>query len=71
MATPMTSVFEHSNKRDFYDVMDIEEEDTTNKPKKHKLDDVGNLVHVAGGKGKKKKVKVKGPAFEVQEYEFA
>ena len=28
--TPLASVSEHSNKRDFTDVMDIEEEDTTN-----------------------------------------
>ena len=67
----MASVSEHSNKRDFSNVMDIEEEDTTNTPKKQNLDDAGQLVHAAGGKGKKKQVKVKFPTFEVQEYEFS
>ena len=57
--TPLASISENSNKRDFSDAMDIEEEDTTNTQKKQKLDDVGQLVHVAGGKGKKKQVKVK------------
>ena len=69
--TALSSVSEHSNKRDFSDVMDTEEEDATNTPKKQKLDDARKLVHVAGGKGKKKQLKVKGPAFEVQEYEFS
>ena len=69
--TPLASVSENCNKRDFSDSMDTEEEDTTNTPKKQKLDDVGKLVQVAGGKGKKKQLKVKGPAFEVQEYEFS
>ena len=68
---PLASVSENSNKRDFSDVMDTEEEDTTNTPKKQNLDDARNLVWVAGGKGNKKQLKVKGPAFEVQEYEFS
>ena len=69
--TPLASVFEHSNKRDFSDVMDTKEKDTTNTPKKQKLDDAGQLVQGASEKGKKKQVKVKGPTFEVQEYDFS
>ena len=35
------------------------------------MDDAGKLVQVAGGKCKKKQIKVKGPTFKVQEYEFS
>ena len=69
--TPLASVSEHSNKRDFSDIMDTEEEDTTNTPKKQKQDDAGKMVQVASEKVKKKKVKVKEPSFEVEEYEFS
>ena len=50
----LASVSEHTNKSIFFDVMDIEEEDTTNTPKKQKLDDAGQLVQGASEKGKKK-----------------
>ena len=69
--TPLASVSEHSNKRDFYDVMDTKEEDKSNTQKKQNLEEARKLVHAAGGKGKKKQVKIKGPTFEVQEYEFS
>ena len=68
--TPLSIVFQQFNKRDLFDVMDIEEDDTTNTPKKQKLDEVENLVQKDRGKGKKKQVKVKGPTFEVQEQDF-
>ena len=42
--TPLSTISDHSNKRDFTDVMDIKEEDTTNTPKKLKLDDAGKMV---------------------------
>ena len=50
---------------DFSNVMDTKEEDKTNTPKKQKLDNVGQMVQEASGKGKKNQVKVKAPAFEV------
>ena len=42
--TPMASVSKNSNKRDFSDSMDTEEEDTTNTPKNKKFDNVRKLV---------------------------
>ena len=66
----LASVSEHTKKRVFFDIMDTEEEDTTKTPKKKKLEERGKLVHVAGGKGKMKQVKVKGPTFKVKEYAF-
>ena len=66
----LASVSEHTNKSVFFDVMDTEEEETTETPKKKKLEERGKLVHVAGGKGKMKQVKVKGPTFKVKEYAF-
>ena len=50
--------------------MDIDEEDTTRTPKKQKIEKTGQLVPITKAKGRKKHVKVKGPAFEIQEYTF-
>ena len=50
--------------------MDTEEKDTARTPKNKKIEKAGQLVHVAKGKGKKKQMKVKGQAFEIQEYTF-
>ena len=52
--------------------MDTEEEDTTRTPKNKKVEETWLLVQVTNDKYKKnKQVKVKGPAFETKEYDFA
>ena len=50
--------------------MDIDEEDTTRTPKKKNIEKARQLVLVTKYKGRNKHVKVKGPAFEIQEYTF-
>ena len=53
--TPITNCFEKKNKRDWSDAMDTEEEDTTKKPKKQKVEETWQLVQVTEVKGKKNK----------------
>ena len=62
--TPLAPVSEHTNQRYFSDVMDKEEEDKSNTPKNKRLEEPRKLVQAVGDKGKKKQVKVTGPAFE-------
>ena len=64
--TPIGSCSEIKNKRDFSDSMDTQEEDTAKTPKKWKIEEIGKLVQVTDVKGENKKMKVKGPAFEVK-----
>ena len=61
----MASFFEKVNKREYSEAMDVDEEDTSIKPKKLKVEKTGKLVWVAKAKGRKKPMKVKGPAFEI------
>ena len=58
------------NKRDFLEVMDVDEEDTSRMPKKLKTEKSRNLLHITKAKGIRKTVKSKGTDFEVQEYPF-
>ena len=70
--TLVGSCSERTNKRDFSDVMETEEEYTTKTPKKNKVEETGKLVQVTYDKGKNKKhMKVKGPAFEFKDYAFS
>ena len=50
--------------------MDIDEVDTVGTTKKKNIEKAGQLVPATKAKGRKKHVKVKGPAFEIQEYAF-
>ena len=50
--------------------MDIDEEDTARTPKKKNIEKAWQLVPIKKAKGRNKYVKVKGPAFEIQEYTF-
>ena len=70
--TPITSYSKKTNKHDFFDAMDTEEEATTRTPKKQKVEETWKLVKITEVKGKnKKQMKVKGPAFEVKEYDIS
>ena len=68
--TPLSSCSERTNKRYFSDVMDTEEEDTARTPKKQRIEEEGQLVQVTKEDRGKKKMKVIGPSFEVNEYAF-
>ena len=60
------------NKRYFSEAMDIDEEYTPRISKKKNIGKEGQqLVQVKKTKGKKKQMKIKGLAFEIQEYTFA
>ena len=53
--TPLASHSESTNKRDFSDAMDTEEEDTSRTPKKKKNEAEGQIVQtIEEDKGKKK-----------------
>ena len=70
--TPIASYSERTNKRDFSDAMDTKKEDIARTPKKQKVEKTIHLVKVSKDKGNtKNQMKVKGPAFEVKEYDFA
>ena len=59
-----------TNKRTFLDSMEIQHGDNLETSNKHKIEAEGELVKVTNTKGKKKKMKVKGPTFEIKEYAF-
>ena len=61
--TPLASYSEKTNKRDFSDAIDIEEEDTTRTPKKPRIESEGQLVQTTEEDGGKKNMKVTRPAF--------
>ena len=67
---PLGSYSEKTNKRDFLDVMDTEEEDTVKTPKKPIIEVEGQLVQSRKEDRGKKNTKVAGPSFEVKEYAF-
>ena len=68
--TPLGSYSEKTNKRDFLEVMDTEEEDTVKTPKKPIIEAKGQLVQSREEDKGKKNMKVVGPSFEVREYAF-
>ena len=68
--TPLGSYSENTNKRDFLDVMDTEEEDTVKTPKKPIIEAEGQLVQSREEDRGKKNMKVARPSFEVREYAF-
>ena len=52
--------------------MEIEEEETSSETnKRQKVEAEGELVEFFKPETQKKKVKIKGPVFEVQQYEFS
>ena len=70
--TPLAIFSERTNKTDFPDAMDTEEEDTTKNPKKQRVEEERQLVQMTKDKWKKmKQMKVVGFSCEVKEYAFA
>ena len=51
--------------------MDKEEEGTAKTPKNKNIEEMGQIIQVEDVKGKNKHMKVKGPTFEVKEYDFS
>ena len=58
--TPIEICSERTNKRDFSDAMDAEEEDTAKTPKKQKIEETGQIIQVAYVKCKNKHMKFRG-----------
>ena len=69
--TPISIHSKRTNKKYFSDAMDTEEEDTAQIPKNQKVEQEDKMVKATEGKGKKKHMKVKGPAFEIKECPFS
>ena len=60
VVTPPTTHSEMIHKRTFSYVMDIEQEEHLETPKKQKNESEGQLIKVTKTEGKKKQIKVKG-----------
>ena len=69
--TPILSKVEMSGKRTHSKAMEIEEEENLETSKRQNTESEGQLVEVIEASNKKGKGKVKGPSFEIQEYEFS
>ena len=69
--TPLASLSDRENKREYSEAMDVEEGEASQTPKKKKIEEPDEITSSAGAKGKNKIVKVKAPSFMIQEYTFS
>ena len=70
VVTPIASNLEMTGKRNSLDAMEIKEEGSSEVAKRQKIEAEGESVEVVKIESNKKQLKIKGPAFEVQEYKF-
>ena len=70
VVTPIASNSKVTSKRTFSDAMKTEGEESSEIAKRQNIRAEGELVEVVKTESKKKLVKIKGPTFEVQQYEF-
>ena len=70
VVTPIATSSEVTGKRDFSDTIETEEEGILETAKNQNIEAEGELVQVVKTKIKKRKVKIKRPTFEMQQYEF-
>ena len=71
VVTPITANSQVIGQRNFLDAMETEEEGSSETTKQQNIEVEGELVEVVRTETKKKQVKIKGPAFEMQQYEFS
>ena len=69
---PISSTTEASTKRTFSEAMETKEEEASSDTnKRHKVETKRYLVEFVKAEAQKKQVKIKGPVFEMQQYEFS